>query len=66
MYLIKTTKGKYAMKLLNPEIIKRPDAMTNYINSEKIANLVSNNIPALSANIINGKYVNEIKITSSI
>ncbi len=54
------------MKLLNPEIIKRPDAMTNYINSEKIANLVSNNIPALSANIINGKYVNEIKITSSI
>ncbi|MDP4553468.1 phosphotransferase [Alkalihalobacillus macyae] len=60
MYLIKTTKGKYAVKLLNPEIIKRPDAMANYINSEKIANLVSNNISALPAKIINGKVVNEI------
>lgn len=60
MYLINTTKGKYAVKLLNPEIIKRPDAMTNYINSEKIANIVSSNIPALPAKIINGKFVNEI------
>lgn len=60
MYLLKTTKGKYAVKLLNSEIIKRPDAMANYINSEKIAHLVSNNIPALPAKIINGKFVNEI------
>ncbi|GAA0418893.1 hypothetical protein GCM10008934_07120 [Virgibacillus salarius] len=60
MYQIKTTNGKYAVKLLNPEIIKRPGAMTNYINSEKITNRVSNNIPARPANIINGKFVNEV------
>ncbi|MGR9049800.1 aminoglycoside phosphotransferase family protein [Halobacillus faecis] len=60
MYLLETTKGKYAVKVLNPEIMKRPEAMMNYMNSERIANLASNHIPALPANIINGKSVHEI------
>ncbi|SDP47406.1 aminoglycoside phosphotransferase family protein [Halobacillus aidingensis] len=59
MYLVKTTKGNYAVKILNPEIMKRPEAMKNYMNSEKISNLVSNHIPALPANVINGRIVNE-------
>jgi hypothetical protein len=47
MYIIETTKGKYAVKALNPQIMLRPTAMENYINSERIANIVSNNISAV-------------------
>ncbi|WP_335872658.1 hypothetical protein [Bacillus sp. 2205SS5-2] len=49
MYAIETTEGKYAVKLLNPQIMIRPTALKNYINSEKISNFVSNNVPALPA-----------------
>lgn len=47
MYAVETTTGKYAVKLLNPSIMIRHTAMKNYINSEKIAHLVSKKIPAL-------------------
>lgn len=60
MYAIETTQGKYAIKALNPQIMLRPTAMQNFINSEQIANIVSNNIPALPAKKINGTIIQEI------
>lgn len=60
MYAVETTRGKYAIKALNPQIINRPTAMTNFINSEQIASIVANNIPALPSKKINGAIVQEI------
>ncbi|PFT64851.1 aminoglycoside phosphotransferase [Bacillus cereus] len=60
MYAIETHKGKYAIKILNPQIMIRPDAMMNYINSERIANLVSEKVPAVPAKIINGDVIKTI------
>ncbi|TLS36176.1 phosphotransferase [Pseudalkalibacillus caeni] len=57
MFAVETNKGKYAIKILNPQIMKRPDAMNNYINSERIANLVSKKVPAAPAKIINGDFI---------
>lgn len=61
MYGIETTKGKYAVKALNLEIMSRPTAMKNYINSEKIVNIVSKrNIPALPGIQKNGIVVHNV------
>lgn len=60
MYAIETTEGKYAIKALNPQIMLRPAAMQNYINSEEIANIASNNIPALPAKKFNDTFMQEI------
>lgn len=50
MYFIETTRGKYAIKALNLEIMQRPAAYQNYINSERIANkAASQHKPALPA-----------------
>jgi Ser/Thr protein kinase RdoA (MazF antagonist) len=60
MYAIETTQGKYAIKALNPQIMLRPVAMQNFIDSERIANAALNNIPALPAKKFNGTSVQEI------
>lgn len=60
MYAIETTHGKYAIKALNPQIMRRPAAMQHFINSERIANIVANNLPALPAKILNGTFMQEI------
>lgn len=60
MYAIETTQGKYAIKVLNPQIMLRPVAMHNFINSERIANSALNNIPALPAKEFNGTFMQEI------
>lgn len=60
MYVIETTEGKYAIKALNPQIMLRPVAMQNYINSEGIANIALNNIPALPAKKFNDTFMQEI------
>jgi Ser/Thr protein kinase RdoA (MazF antagonist) len=60
MYAIETTEGKYAIKALNPQIMRRPEAMQNYINSERIANIALNNTPALPAKKFNGTFMQEI------
>ncbi|CAM3307539.1 aminoglycoside phosphotransferase family protein [Paenibacillus taichungensis] len=54
MYAIETTHAKYAVKALNPQIMSRPTAMQNYIQSEKIANVAANFIHAQPAKVING------------
>lgn len=60
MYALKTAKGKYAIKLLNPQIMLRPTAMMNYINSEKIAYFASKKLPVLPAIKINGNFVQKV------
>lgn len=60
MYAIETTKGKYAIKLLNPQIMIRTTAVQNYIHSEKIATLISKKVPALPAKKINGDSLHKI------
>lgn len=53
MYAIETTKGRFAVKALNPQIMSRENVMKNKVNSEKIANLLAERIPALFAIKIN-------------
>jgi Ser/Thr protein kinase RdoA (MazF antagonist) len=60
MYGIETTEGKYAIKALNPQIMLRPVAMQNFINSELIVTISANNIPALPAKKFNGTFMQEI------
>ncbi|MCA1060181.1 phosphotransferase [Rossellomorea aquimaris] len=60
MYAVETTKGKYAVKALNPSILKRPDALGNYIRSEQIARMASENIPALPAVTYNGDAIQKV------
>ena len=57
MYAVETTKRRYAIKVLNPQIMIRHTAMLNFINSEKIANHLADKIPALAALIINGDVI---------
>ncbi len=60
MYAIKTTKDKYAVKALNPQIMLRDEAMKNFINSEEIANVASNSVSALPAKRFNETFIHEI------
>ena len=62
MYKINTTTGAYAIKHLNPEVMKRKNAKENHILAEKIANIAkNNNINCLPAKIINGITLQEIE-----
>lgn len=36
MYKLETTTGTYAVKLLNPTIMKRPEALGNYQRAEQL------------------------------
>ena len=61
MYKVITSTGVYAIKHLNPEVMKRPNAINNHIFAEKIANVAKiNNVQCISANIYNGKALQEI------
>ena len=60
MYAVETTKGKYAIKALNPQIMLRPVAMQHFINSERIVNIAVNSIPALPAKKFNDTFMQEI------
>lgn len=56
MIKLETTTGNYAVKLLNPTIMKRPDALSNYKRAEKLeAMLLQNNIPCVPALEIDGR-----------
>ncbi|MTI68097.1 MAG: aminoglycoside phosphotransferase family protein [Firmicutes bacterium] len=60
MYAIETLQGKYAVKALNPKIMNRTEAMKNFIDSEQIANIAANNIPALPAKRFNENFMQKI------
>ena len=49
MYHVRTSSGGFAVKLLNPDIMIRPDAIQNMINSERIARKLQNTVPLVTA-----------------
>lgn len=56
MYKIETTTGKYAVKLLNPSIMKRPDVFKNYQRAEYLENVLQEHkIPVVNAMEIDGR-----------
>lgn len=59
MYRVNMDKGPYAVKVLNPEIMKRPVALQNTVNSEKIAAGFQSIIPVVSALEIDGKQIHK-------
>lgn len=61
MYRLDTTNGAYAVKLLNPNIMKRPDAMDNYSEADRLETIIQKaNIPIVAALIFNDKKMQEI------
>ncbi len=56
MFRLDTTTGSYAVKLLNPEIMQRPDALDNYRTAEHFeAMLEAADLPILPAKMIGGR-----------
>ena len=62
MYKVKTTKGIYAFKHLNPEVMKRKDAKENHILAEKIANISKENgLDCICAKSFNNTVLQELE-----
>ncbi len=61
MYRVSTDKGTYAVKVLNSEIMKRPVALQNTVNSEKVAATFKTIIPVVAALEIDGKQIHELE-----
>lgn len=60
MYSLFTEKGEYAVKLLNPYVMQRPDAMENYRTAEALEKkLEDNGIPILPAKVFGGRKMQE-------
>ncbi len=56
MYKIVTTKSKYIIKLLNPNIMKRPTALSNFERSDRFEEILKeNNIDAVYSLKFNNK-----------
>lgn len=50
MFCVETTSGKYAVKLLNPLIMKRPGVLESYRRADRIEQILSrNHIPVIPA-----------------
>jgi Ser/Thr protein kinase RdoA (MazF antagonist) len=50
VWRLRTTQGDFAVKVLNPEIVRRPDARDAYRRCERIATaMVAGDIPAVAA-----------------
>lgn len=61
MFRLETTKGRYALKLLNPEIMRRPDALSNYQRAEGFeALLEAKGLPILPALTIGGRKLQRV------
>ncbi|MGE6555910.1 phosphotransferase [Exiguobacterium artemiae] len=60
MFLLQTTTGTYAIKLLNPIILSRPTARQNFIDSERIVTALAGEVSALPALTINGSALHQI------
>lgn len=61
MFKVVTESGRYIIKLLNPNIMKRPTAMGNYKIADDIEEILKqNNIPAVYALEFNGTKMQEI------
>lgn len=61
MYKLRTEKGDYAVKALNPQIMEREPAMRHFIFSEKVVRIAfDKGINAIPAIEINGNSMQEI------
>ena len=61
MFKIVTDKGRYIVKLLNPNIMKRPTAMNNFDIADKFEEILKeNNIDAIYSLKFNDKKMQEI------
>ena len=61
MYKVQTSSGIYAVKCLNPEIMKRPTARENYAVAEALeARLEEAHIPMVAAMTIKGRKMQEL------
>lgn len=61
MYSLFTTKGRYAIKLLNPNIMQRKTAMENYRTAEKFELMLEEKgIPIIPALIFSDRKMQEI------
>ena len=60
MYHVSTDQGEYAVKLLNPDIMKRPEALQNMINSETVSNALKDVVPLVAAKCFDGKCIIEL------
>jgi len=60
MFEVKTDKGHYVVKALNPHIMLRKTALQNYINSEMIALKASEYVPSLPAKRINNTFIHKV------
>lgn len=60
MYRVETTTGTYAVKCLNPEIMKRLGVMDNYAKAERFERILEeNNLPIVPALSFDGKKMIE-------
>ena len=61
MFKVETTKGIYAIKVLNKEVMTRKEAYNNFVISEDIANLAKENGVSVSCALkVNYNYLNEL------
>jgi len=56
MYKVKTSTGVYAVKVLNPEVMRRPKALQNMTHSEKIAHELERVVPLVAAKEFEGSH----------
>lgn len=60
MFDVKTSAGRFAVKALNPNIMERPEAFSNYIFSEETAERLSQRIAVSCAKRFDGKFLHNL------
>lgn len=61
MFKVETDKGTYCIKVLNPEVMFRKEAYSNFVISESVSNLAKKSeIPVSSALDISGNYLTKL------
>ncbi|WP_113927911.1 aminoglycoside phosphotransferase family protein [Bacillus sp. P14.5] len=61
IFRVETDRGKFAVKILNPQIMNRPQARDSYIHSEMVASFLAEKLPALPAKVINGTQLQKFE-----
>ena len=57
MYRVRTSQGDYAVKALNADIMQRPTAYQNMVNSEIVSSALRETVPLVAARAFGGKHV---------
>ena len=62
MYKVTTDKAIYAIKELNPNVMKREEAYANFVFAEKVVDIaIKNGISAVGAIKLNGEIMQKIE-----